>query len=549
MARPRIGLYRRVSTRHQLDNDRYLRAIDDMTAVMARHNADIVVYDEGGIARSGGTIRGRKVFLAMLADVASGQLNGIAAPDVRSLSRGEWLIDGKTIADTLIRAGALLFTRYSRLDLRNHADLKAFQDELYYAMKERDEIRQRFYEGQAARALNVVEGKDEPWGRHRTMIGHRLVVLLDASGQPRITNRGLAKRAWAKDPAQAETMATLIRALDAQPNRGALFAALYDAGITGPELSAAGGWTKRSLQTLLRSPFHQGLWKLVRNPKATVWYGLDPRVVEFDASKVVAECPELAYWTPAQAKRWEEKFMADDDRTRRAPADKGHHPHPLLGLLRCPRCHETLLGKGVQGYICPRGARGTRAQGPCLPIFTVRESSAQAALRGLLPLLEPRLGELRDEARAWLKRRNDGVHEVQLRLIDNQERAILAQTEGLVGQGLDVPESFTERLIELGRERKRVLAEQDQMEQVEQSRLEAERALAGIEPAELTEAFGRLDGCVVAEVYRAFFEWVEVRPNGPGRTGGTLVAWMFQDPQNARCSRVVEQLLALLPAA
>src|SRR5262245_6062395 len=98
-----IGSYRRVSTKNQIDNDRYLRAFADMADVIARHGGTPITYDEGGHGRSGATLRGRKVFVAMLADVEAGVLDGIAAPDVRSLSRGEWLIDGKMIADMLIK--------------------------------------------------------------------------------------------------------------------------------------------------------------------------------------------------------------------------------------------------------------------------------------------------------------------------------------------------------------------------------------------------------------------------------------------------------------
>jgi len=548
VTRARIGLYRRVSTRHQLDNDRYLRAIDDMTAVMARHDADVVVYDEGGIARSGGTIRGRKVFVAMLADVASGELEGIAAPDVRSLSRGEWLIDGKTIADTLIHAGALLFTRYSRLDLRNHGDLKAFQDELYYAMKEKDEIRQRFYEGQAARALNVVEGKDKAWGRHRTMLGHKLVVLLDEHDQPRITNRGVAKRAWAKDPDQHDSMQVLVRELEAQPNRGTLFKALWDAGVVGPD-AVPGGWTKRSLETLLKSPFHAGLWKFVRNPKATVWYGLDPRSKEFDASKVVASCPHLAYWTPTQAQRWLEKFMADDDQTRRPKADRTAHPHTLLGLLRCPRCHAVLLGKGKFGYICPNGNRPTSPFTVCAPIFTVRESTAHLALRDLLPLIHPRLAELRDAARESLAARAEGGFDVHLQVLENEERLLQAQIQTLAENNLPAPASFVERLVEIGRDRQRTLAKIDASDEVAEARLEAQRALADIPDEALAELLPRLSDLARAQLYRAFFAWVEVKPNGVGRVGGQLVDWKYHNPQLAGDLQVVEHLVRLLGLA
>lgn len=544
----RIGLYRRVSTRHQLDNDRYAAAFRDMAEVVQRYGGEPVEYDEGGHARSGGTIRGRKVFVAMLADVAAGELDGIAAPDVRSLSRGEWMIDGKAIADTLIQAGAILITRDGRLDLRRPGDLRTFQDRLYWAMQERTEVRRRFYEGQVARARSVIEGGDQPWGRHRTMLGHKLQVLVDANDQPRITNRGQAKRAWVKDPGQANAMDRLIQELDIQLTRGALFTALFEAGIEGPDKWVAGGWTKRSLRTLLNSPYHRGLWPFVRTTKSNVWYGLDPRSDDFDVKRVIATCPDLAYWTSTQAQRWETKFLSDN--TRRPPATRTAHPHSVLGLLRCPRCHSILLGKGKSGYICPSGAKGRRSTDACLPIFTVGESTAHLALRDLLPLITPHLSELREAARDSLRRRNDGSLDVQLRLLDNEEEALLDQLQAMASAGRKAPDAFTRRLIEIADERDRALTERDTTEQVAQARIEAERALAGIDPDDLAAVIlPQLSEAALGELYRAFFEWIEVRPNGVGRVGGQLVAWKFHNQPTAGHSPVVEDLVRLLGLA
>lgn len=551
----RIGNYRRVSTRHQIDNERYLRASADMAEVIERFGGEPVPYDEGGHGRSGATIRGRKVFEAMLADVAlpaddPDHLDGIAAPDVRSLSRGEWMIDGKVIADTLIKAGATLITRDGPYNLRKSRDLRAFQDKLYWAMQERTEIRRRFYEGQAARARNTVEGRDQPWARHRTMLGYWLEPVLDDQGRPRITARGVAKRYLAKDPAQAEYMETLIRELGRQHTRGALFRALWDAGVPGPEPgSGNGGWNKRGLAALLNSGEHQGSWALVENTKSDVWYDLDPRQEEFDAARLTKECPELRYWTPAQAKLWREKFLRDDDLTRRVQAGRCAHAHPLLGLLRCPQCHRTLVAKGKFGYICPVGARGTKTAEPCLPMFTVRDSTAALAMRELLPLLVPHLEELTDQARAALRQRAAGGLEIRLLGLDNEERALLAQLKTLAQSGLPAPESFTERLIELGQERQRVIAEQEEAEQVGERRKEAERVLAGITPSDAVEVLNALEPATVAEVYRAFVDWAEVRANGPGRVGGQLVDYRFHNLHTAGHTLLMETLADVFGAA
>ena len=338
-------------------------------------------------------------------------------------------------------------------------------------------------------------------------------------------------------------MARLIAELETQPTRGALFKALYAAGVVGPDKSMDGGWTKRSLGMLLRSPEHQGAWKLVRKPVANIWYGLDPRSANFDASMVKAPAAHLAYWTRAQAKRWEDKFMDDDDTTRRT---RTAHEHTLLGLLRCPKCHTFLVGKGKFGYVCPNGVRKSRAEG-CF--FTVRESTTHLVLRALLPLIEPRLAELRQAARDSLTRRNTRGHEVELQSLDNEERAMQAQLRQLATAGVPIPQSFTDRLIELGKERQRIQAEQDASEQVAQARIEAEQAVAEIPDGVLTAGLAKFSNLALAELYRAFFEWVEIRPFGPGRVGGELLRWKFHNEEVSGHLLTVDHLARWLAAA
>jgi hypothetical protein len=347
----------------------------------------------------------------------------------------------------------------------------------------------------------------------------------------------------AKDPLKVEAMARLIAELEAQPTRGALFKALYAAGVVGPDKSMDGGWTKRSLGMLLRSPEHQGAWKLVRKPVANIWYGLDPRSANFDASMVKAPAAHLAYWTPAQAKRWEDRFMDDDDTTRRT---RTAHEHTLLGLVRCPKCHTLLVGKGKFGYVCPSGVRKSRAEG-CF--FTVRESTTHLVLRALLPLIEPRLAELRQAARDSLTRRNTRGHEVELQSLDNEERAMLAQLQQLATAGVAIPQSFTDRLVELGKERQRIQAEQDASEQVAQARIEAEQAVAEIPDGVLTAGLAKFSNLALAELYRAFFEWVEIRPFGPGRVGGELLHWKFHNEEVSGQLLTVDHLARWLAAA
>lgn len=535
--RKRIGVYRRVSTVKQLDNERFESSLEDMTEYVQRFGYDVVPYDEG--ARSGAHLSNRKVASQMLADLKKGVIDGIAAPDVSRFTRGEWMEDGRQIAKALLSVRGLLITRDGFLDLRRPRDLERYQEELVHAARERRRIARRFWEGHYDRARKAADGVpgEPPFARHRTMLGYRLEILMDEHGQPRITRRGQVKKKLAKNPERKRDMAMLIDALNVCHTTAELYASLRRSGVKGPSTATPDGWVSRDLRCLLRSPLHRGVWHFVRTmgEEATVWFGLDPRQDEFDPSQVMREVPELAYWTAAQADAWERKFFVSHRPSRGRTA----FDHPLLGLLRCPGCHELMLGKGKFGYICP-GYNKRICEAPVI----VRESTAQTILLQLLPEMQAQLNDLRDETRAWLRERNDGGLEVQMEALANRERRLLDLYEA----STDPPETFKERLAAIARERKQLLDQQAKAEQVGEARLEAERALAGFGDDSL-EFLLELDPSVRAVLYAAFYEAVEVRPAGPGRIGGRIVSRTIHNQRDAGIEQLMDLLGGLTGAA
>jgi hypothetical protein len=529
-----IGVYRRVSTRHQAGNERFEGALDDMTEYVQRFGYAVRPYDEG--IRSGAHLSNRRVASRMIADLKNGVIHGIAAPDVSRLTRGEWMEGGAAFGKALLASRGVLITRTGLLDLRRPRDYDDFQQEVLDAARERRKIARRFWEGHYDRARKTVDDGDEPFGRHRTMMGYRLEMLFDERGQPRVSRRGQVKRGLVKDPYRVQDMRHLLDALDATHTTAELYAALRSAGVQGPSTAVAGGWTARELATLLHSPLHRGVWHFVRTigDDATVWFGLDPRQDEFDPRSVVRDVPKLAYWTGKQADAWYAKFFVDHKPSR------GRHAfdHPLLGLLRCPVCHELLVGKGKFGYMCPNYRAGT-GHG----FSTIRESTAQLILLGLVPQMQAEIDNLRAASRAWLQQRQDGGIEVQLEALDNRERRILDQVEETGPSTVS-----TERLKTLYRERQQLLSEQTHMEKVSDARLEAERALARLGDDALA-MFAEVSMDVRAALYAGFYEWVEIAPAGPGHSGGRIVDLKIHNQHEAGTTLLMDLLRQLERAA
>src|SRR5713226_7967108 len=97
-----IGLIIRKSTVRQVGNYRSESQAELAERLEARGYA-VRAYDEQGT--SGADLAKRKVATQMLDDLKRGVIQGIAAYDVKRLTRDEFGIDGGTIARRIVEAG------------------------------------------------------------------------------------------------------------------------------------------------------------------------------------------------------------------------------------------------------------------------------------------------------------------------------------------------------------------------------------------------------------------------------------------------------------
>ncbi len=119
-----IGLIIRNSTARQVGNYRSESQLELAERLEARGYA-VRAHNEQGT--SGADLAKRKVATQMLEDLTKGVSQGIAAYDVKRLTREEFGIDGGTIAKTIVQAGGRFITWDKEYDLRNDDDLLQFQ--------------------------------------------------------------------------------------------------------------------------------------------------------------------------------------------------------------------------------------------------------------------------------------------------------------------------------------------------------------------------------------------------------------------------------------
>jgi DNA invertase Pin-like site-specific DNA recombinase len=125
-----IGLIIRNSTARQVGNYRSESQADLAQRLEAR-GYGVRAYDEQGT--SGADLAKRKVATQMLEDLKRGEIQGIAAYDVKRLTREEFGIDGGTIAKSIVAAGGRFITSDKEYDLRNDDDLLQFQFQCFIA--------------------------------------------------------------------------------------------------------------------------------------------------------------------------------------------------------------------------------------------------------------------------------------------------------------------------------------------------------------------------------------------------------------------------------
>jgi hypothetical protein len=410
-----IGRLVRNSTAKQLGNWSSVAQEQELDALIEREGGSVVPYDEQGT--SGRDLSKWAVALQMLADVEAGRLQGIAAYDIKRLTRDEWGVDGATIAKRLVAARAVLVTRSRVYELWNESDLTTFQIECLISGIDIRGIRRSLWRGVFARAANEVFFLTFPAVGYATRI-----VETNNNGRTKI------KREPVKEPAHAAIMADLVRGFDECLSFGLIARRLNDKGLRPigrrrPHVGQPVPWDAKQVRRILHNPLYTGWWDFGRtsDKRSLLWE-------DYRDQSFRHHVPDLAYWTVAQAQAWRQKFAARST----APGVRARrYAHPLRGVLCCASCGTPMISSGVgrgagyrpvNRYKCPIRHDRTRCPEP----QSIYEHAALAALRAVMPRVLDDAKGLADEA----KRQRRDRSEVEQRLHRELDEAV-AQAEAL----------------------------------------------------------------------------------------------------------------------
>lgn len=369
-----LGVYRRMSTLGQATGYRQQSMIDDMTGVVLSKGPQfgIIVFDEGN--RSGQVLAKRKVALAMIRALEQGDIDGIATPDAKRLSRDQYLGGGREIVLVVRQRKAMLVLgRGDVVNLRNYRERKQFERDLRDASDEVGEIRQTMYLGWAARARSVAEGKVEPMWKGPAPYGYQHVDCVDEQGDV-IRNRGVARRTLAKYDVDAQGIARMMDLFGSEYSLNTIARILnregYGRRVHKGALSK--GWTGQRVRGLLENPVYYGVWRAVRTKSSDLWD-------DFEEADLQAPVPHLAYWSEQQARDWCGKFVGPVARRVRI------HERPFVGLLLCSGCNQAMISGGYHGYRCryENPQKQGIIAGACPSPQTLSANQAARHLRGL----------------------------------------------------------------------------------------------------------------------------------------------------------------------
>lgn len=357
----RMGGLLRVSTPEQVDNYSARNMDDSLTRAVEARGATLDLRDEQGV--SGRRLHKRDVTLRLLDDIHAGELQGLAVPDIKRLTRDEFGVDAATIAMRLAEARAPLLAGDRVYYLWDVRDRFQYGIEVQLAGHDLIGVRDTLWRGIFGRAEEGV------YFHGTTSFGYvtDVVEMTNARGHVKV------KRVPKKDPAAAEAMAYLIRCLDACPSLGLVTRRMNDAGYLpfvrrGAYKGTRRMWSTGRLRLLLETPIYQGVFDFGHCvDRSNIVWDADTRRERLAPISV----PHLAYWTPAQVKAWGEKFSPGP--TGRARTRAGTYDRPLVGVLACGACGRPMISAGATGYQCP-----TRSMGPRITGATQKEPGAQA---------------------------------------------------------------------------------------------------------------------------------------------------------------------------
>jgi Recombinase len=500
-----LGVYRRMSTLGQATGYRQQSMIDDMTGiVLAKGPAfGVIVFDEGN--RSGQVLANRKVALAMIKALEHGDIDGIATPDAKRLSRDQYLGGGREIVLAVRQRKAMLMLgRGDIVNLRNYRERKQFERELRDASDEVGEIRQTMYSGWAARARWVAEGKVEPMWKGPAPFGYRHVDCLDQYGEV-IRNRGVARRTLAKNSADEPGVARLIELLKSERsiNTVARILNAEDVARRVHQGAYSHGFTGDRLRHLLDNPVYYGVWKAVREKESDLWD-------DFEEADLTRAVPHLAYWTEQQARDWLEKFTPQVSSRERV------HARPFLGILECNACGSVMTSAGYHGYRCRRAAQQRQGivRDLCADPQTVRATVAAAQLRGLFGVNIGRAAAMivEEHQRQEAQAKADPVAD-ELAVLESQEASLLDLAMG----GAMTPQ--VKKRFDWLRERRAHLLEQQARQQTVVRLSESQVAQISALSSAPLEIYDALSANEQAEIWRLLK--VKVRITHVGGRGGS----------------------------
>jgi len=388
-----IGYTVRWSTKGQTNNERGQVQDEQMPAVIRRLGGEARPYHEG--AQSGRDLSRRLRALDLLADVASGQLQGIGAWDVKRLTRDDSGLDAGQIIRLCRKQRAVIVTADRIYEVWKRRDLRDFKRDAMDAGENLLDIRDTFWEGVAGRAAREAFFAGLPPVGYTT---YTVEVPPSAPGE-----RTKIRRYPKRDEACTAMMEKLAEAFNVCQTAGEVARYMNDAGLLPLSRrfrtrGAAMPWTKDRVIDVLRHPLYAGTWAWGRfmapdseirqlpAVQSLIYGAIRPAKDGFTmegAPLVEHDVPELAWYAPADMDVWRDKLIVQAG-PKQVRARKHHHM--LLGVLNCPTCHAPMVGHGTAGYSCANG-RLAKADGGCVAPANIAEGRALDALWALLPAL------------------------------------------------------------------------------------------------------------------------------------------------------------------
>jgi hypothetical protein len=456
LAGKRIGRLLRNSDPKQIGNWSSVEQDEGLAIKIRAEGAEIVPYDEQGT--SGRDLSRRRVCLQMLDDVDKRRLQGIAAYDIKRLTRNEFGIDGGIIARRLIEARAVLITFSKTYELWKEDDLLQFQFQCMIA------------------GIDIRGKKKELW---RGIFGRASHECFFLTYPPRgyanrivETTNHLGRAVLRKYPMKDEDQRPMMEAIvDAFERAGSLGQAARMLNVGGHQRRGRKGryknqvlpWKTGDLHEMLTNPIYEGRWEFGRtsDKRNTVWEGFLDRTFTHDV-------PDLAWWTPEQGRRWRRKFSerstggAKPSRTRK-------YEYLLKGVLSCAGCGKPLISggadrKGEVRYLCQYRTDKTVCPNPQI----IHEGAAFRALRGAMPSIVEQWGRASEAVRRT--KQDDSKAEEMRASLDVKREQLAALKRDYMALPTPRPQTLALEMVEKEQE---IAALLERLEAEEQRALEA----------------------------------------------------------------------------